>query len=550
MTRSKKLSNAATRCLLSVLAGVASITLASPVMAQSGAYQPRIDLGGESVVSKSIVLPLNKAAIVELPNPVADLLVSQPTVVDAVVRSPRRVYLLGLEVGQTNAFFFNSQGRQILNLEIQVERDLDALTDLLARLLPDSRITAEAVNDNIILRGSVASSVQAATAADIAARFIGSPDQVISMLSIRNREQVMLKVRVVEMQRSLVKQLGIDINGVAALSNATLESAASTIASGATAGLTGQLTRFLGADNDSNIGLSFQALERVGLVKTMAEPTLTAVSGETATFLAGGEFPIAVGLEDGLVSIEFKEFGVGLGFTPLVLDKGRINLKVSTEVSELTPLNNFGLGGQVITLPGTPGVPEQPAPQDQFAITDTDGDGLPDSAVNIASLIAGELGPGSLNGTPIPREGATPAIPEGDPIIINNTGLTIPALSVRRAKTTVELPSGGSLVLAGLLQENMRETVNGIPGVKNIPVLGQLFRSRDYQNAETELVIVATPFIVDPTHESKLTDPAKGFVSTSDLQSAMLGKLTSTYGVAGANTQNSTLQGPLGFILD
>ena len=526
----------ATAMLLSV------IGMTATAHAQSGSRAVKIDYGGSSAVSKSVVLPLNKAAIVELPKAASDVLVSQPSLVDAVVRSPRRVYLLGLEVGQTNAFFFDAQGRQILNLEIQVERDLDALTDLLARLMPDTRITAEAVNDNIILRGTVGSSIEAANAKDIAGRFLDDAEKVVTLLSIQDREQVMLKVRIVEMQRSLVKQLGIDLSGVGSISNALIEATASTIATGAAQGLAGTATRFFGSGNASNIGASFQALERVGLVKTLAEPTLTAVSGESASFLAGGEFPIAVGQQDGVISIEFKEFGVGLGFTPLVLDRGRINMKVSTEVSELTPLNNFGIGGQVISIPGTPGIPEQ-RENDEIIAVDTDGDGFIDSAQNVTQFL---LDNGVLDERPLLfRE-----IPEGDPLIINNSGLTIPALSVRRAKTTIELPSGGSMVLAGLLQENMLQTVNGVPGLKDVPVLGQLFRSRDYQNAETELVIIATPYLVDPTHESKLTDPTKGFVAATDAQTLLTGRLVSAYGLAGTGVEEKTLQGPLGFILD
>lgn len=490
----------------------------SPAFAQKSRAETVIDFGGASAVSKSIVLPLDKAAIVELPQAAADVLVSQPAVVDAVIRSPQRVYLLGQKVGQTNAFFFDANGRQILNLEIRVERDLDALSDLINRLMPDARVTAEAVNDNVILKGSVPSGVQAADAADIAGRFIGDPKKVISMVSIRDREQVMLKVRVVEMQRSLIKQLGIDPSGVASLSNSTLEATASTIASGATAGLSGTFSRFFGSNDQSNIGLSFQALERVGLVKTLAEPTLTAVSGETASFLAGGEFPIPIGQRDGVISLEFKEFGVGLGFTPLVLDKGRINVKVSTEVSEISSLNNFSLGGATQTIPGAP---------DQLEII-RDANGNPIGVFN-ASQAAGV---------------------SSEPTVFSTTGLTIPSLTVRRAKTTVELPSGGSLVMAGLLQENMRQTVQGVPYLKDIAVLGQLFRSRDYANSETELVIIVTPYLVDPTHESKLSDPAKGFVSASDMQTILMGNLAATYGLSGAGVEEKTLQGPMGFILD
>jgi pilus assembly protein CpaC len=521
------------KCALVI--AVASMAVAGPAFAQRSG-EATVDAGGSSAVSKSIVLPLDKAAIVELPRAASDVLVSQPTLVDAVIRSPRRVYLLGLKVGQTNAFFFDSEGRQILNLEIQVERDLDALTDLFSRLLPDARISAEAINDTVILKGMVPSSVQAATAQDIAARFVGDPEKVVNMVSIREREQVMLKVRVVEMQRSLIKQLGFDPSGVATFSNATLEAAASTIATGATGGLTGTFTRLFNGGDD-RVGLSFQALERSGLVRTLAEPTLTAVSGETASFLAGGEFPIPIGQRDGVISIEFKEFGVGLGFTPLVVDKGRINVKVSTEVSEITTTNNFSLGGSTLTIPGSPAEPGDP---DEIETLDTDGDGLTDTAQNVTQFL---IDNGIISGR-------DPGIAEGEPLIINSPGLNIPALSVRRAKTTVELPSGGSLVMAGLLQENMRQTISGVPWIKDVAVLGQLFRSRDYISSETELVIVVTPYLVDPTHASKLTDPAKGFVAASDMQTLLLGKLVASYGLAGTGVDEKTLQGPMGFILD
>ncbi|GAB4525736.1 MAG: type II and III secretion system protein family protein [Amphiplicatus sp.] len=468
------------------LLGFAALLAATaPAAAQRGAYPVEIDLGGKSAVSKSIILPLNKAAIVELPHSAADVLVSQPEIVDAVVRTPRRVYLLGKAVGLANAFFFDAQGRQILNLEIQVERDLDALTEIFSRLLPDARITAEAVNDNIVLRGTVQSGAQAANAAEIAARYVGGEEKVITMLSIRQPEQVMLKVRIVEMQRQLIKQLGISNSGTVTLDNAALSFASSNLI-GAAGGLEGNLGTSIG--DLTNLDVTFEALESTGIVRVLAEPNLTAVSGESAKFLAGGEFPVPVGQDDEGITIEFKEFGVGLGFSPVVLDKGRISLKISTEVSEVTSENSFIVPGVIV--------------------------------------------------------------PDGQGGFTTTGNLAIPGLSVRRANTTVELPSGGSLVMAGLLQEDMRSTIQGIPGLKDAPVLGQLFRSRDYQNNETELVIVVTPYLVNPTHESKLTDPVQGMAPASDLQAILLGKMISTYGLAGSGVREKTLQGPLGFILD
>ncbi|MBY0422611.1 MAG: type II and III secretion system protein family protein, partial [Parvularculaceae bacterium] len=455
------------RRFLAALGGaVATAFVATPTLAQRGAASPRVDLGGASAVSKSIVLPLNKAAVVDLNQAAADVLVSQPTVVDAVIRSPQRVYLLGLSVGQTNAFFFDAQGRQILNLEIRVERDLDALTELLRRLMPETRISAEAVNDNIVLKGSVENASQAANAADIAGRFVGDATKVVSMISVRQSDQVMLKVRVVEMQRRLLKQLGVSGTGTVTLRDAAL-TFSSLNAVDAAGGLAGrsQVTG-IGAADRGDLDISFQALESNGLVRILAEPNLTAVSGESAKFLAGGEFPIPVGRSDDGITIEFKEFGVGLGFTPVVLDKGRINLKISTEVSEVTTENSFTVAGSITVDPNT----------------------------------------GNLATT---------------------GNLVIPGLSVRRANTTVELPSGGSLVMAGLLQQDMRATIEGIPGLKDTPVLGQLFRSRDFQNNETELVVIATPYIVNPTHPDKLTDPVRGSVPATDAQAFFLGKVLS-----------------------
>lgn len=459
---------------------------ATPTLAQRGSQPVRIDTGGESAVSKSIVLPLNKAAIVELPQAASDVLVSQPTVVDAVVRSPRRVYLLGLTIGQTNAFFFDARGRQILNLEIRVERDMDALSDVIRRVMPDSRINVESVNDNVVLRGVVQTAAEATNAQVLAARFVGDEDKVVNMLSIRDRQQVMLKVRVVEMQRQLIKQLGVNVSGTITLSDAAVTFAAANGLS--TNGGVGVNSSQTNIGDLQSLDSSLQAFESNGLVRILAEPNLTALSGESAKFLAGGEFPVPVGQDDGVISIEFKEFGVGLGFTPLVLSKGRINLKVSTEVSEVTTENSFFVPG----------------------VTTVD--------------------------------------PNGN--LTTTAGLSIPGLSVRRANTVVELPSGGSLMMAGLLQEDMRSTIAGVPGVKDVPVLGQLFRSRNYANNETELVVIVTPYLVDPTHESELVDPSEGFAPASDADAILMGKLVSTYGLAGAGVNEASLQGPMGFILD
>ena len=452
-----------------------ALALVAPVQAQAAAAQlVKVDQGGEGTRTRSVVLGLNKAAVVELPVSARDVLVSDPAIVDAVVRTPQRIYLIGLKVGQTNAFFFNKTGKQIVNLEIRVERDLAGLRTSLHQYFPDARIDVQAMNDHIVLSGSVANAAEADKAKDLAARYVGSTDQVLNMLTIEGKEQVMLKVTVAEMQRSVIKQLGVDLTTAGSLGNLALNLATSNPFSiqgsalgGATAG--GTLTT-----GNTTLGASLKALEEDGLVRTLAEPTLTAISGEGAKFLAGGEFPVPTAKDkDGNITVTYKPFGVGLAFTPVVLSEGRISLKISTEVSELTTQ------GQVV-----------------------------------------------------------------------QNGLTIPALKVRRAETTLEMPSGGSLVMAGLLSDSTKQNIDGVPGAKDLPVLGQLFRSRDYQKNETELVIIVTPYVVDPVSRKELALPTDGYAPASDMDTILMGRLNATYGNKNAAPTDKQLKGPVGFVVD
>ena len=464
---------------LTVLTG----QMSEPAWAAAGdpAQLVKIDQGGLSSESRKLVIGLDKATIIELPVDVRDVLVSNPAIVDAVVRSTRRIYLLGVTVGQTNAFFFNGQGQQILNLEVRVERDLTGLKDTLKHYFPDARIDVQAINDNVVLAGAVANASQSDQAREIAARFIGDPKQVLNMLSIEGKEQVTLKVTVAEMQRTLIKQLGLDIVNQVDLGNLLLKWSTAnnfSLAGQALGGLTTADTT-IADSNDYSIKTGLRALERAGLLRTLAEPNLTAISGESAKFLAGGEFPVPTSRDrEGNILLEFKPFGVGLGFTPVVLSEGRISLRISTEVSELSSEGAFVL---------------------QAA---------------------------------------------------NATGVTVPALRVRRAETTVELPSGGSLVMAGLLSENTRQNLDGVPGVKDVPVLGQLFRSRDFLNNETELVVIVTPYLVDPVSRQELVLPTDGFAPASDLDTILMGRLNATYGAPGRNKSSRSLKGPVGFVVE
>ena len=227
-----------------------------------------------------------------------------------------------------------------------------------------------------------------------------------------------------------------------------------------------------------NFAAVINALERDSLVRTLAEPTLTAISGESAKFLAGGEFPVPVGADDGEVTIEFKPFGVGLGFSPVVMSEGLISLRINTEVSELSNEN----------------------------------------AIIVASSST-------------------------------SSSATIPSLKLRRAETTVELPSGGSMVMAGLIQDSVKQHINGIPGLKNVPVLGALFRSRDFQADETELVVIVTPYIVSPVNEKELATPLDRFNVATDRQTILLGRLNKVYGTSGLSPKG-VYHGNVGFIVE
>jgi pilus assembly protein CpaC len=297
---------------------------------------------------------------------------------------------------------------------------------------------------------------------------------VINMLTIQGEDQVQLKVTVAEVQRTVAKQLGVSVTG--GISAGPLSA---TVASGTSFGVTNKTpasafsTSF--GNSTNNLNVTLRALEQTGAVRTLAEPTLTAISGEVASFLAGGEFPVPTGRDqDGNITITFKPFGVALGFTPVVLSEGRISLHVKTEVSELTSEGSFSV-----------------------------------------------------------------------------VGLTIPALKVRRADTTLELPSGGSMVLGGMLQDSVRESIGAFPGLGKLPVLGPLFRSRDFQRAETELVIIVTPYLVKPVARAALTTPDQGLAPASDAQALMLGNLNRVYG-ATSNSPDASYQyrGKIGFIYE
>jgi pilus assembly protein CpaC len=437
-------------------------------------------LAAGEATSQFIPLGIGKSVVIDLPRDVKDVLVADPKVANAVVRSARRAYLIGVTVGQTNVFFFDADGRQIAGYDIAVTRDLNGVRAALRQALPDVQI--EGVGDGIMLRGTVASPVESQQAFDLAVRLAGAETKVFNGLSVRGRDQVMLKVTVAEVQRDIIKQLGIDLNGSVNWGATVINFNNSNPFS-----VNGPISDSFINVNNSGLNGTLRAMERAGVIRTLAEPNITAISGETATFVAGGEFPIPAGLSCDTTKspplcqaqIDYKKFGVSLNFTPVVLTEGRISLKVMTEVSDLSS----------------------------------------DNAITLSP-------PGS------------------------RSSLTIPSIRTRRADTVLEIPSGGAMAMAGMLQEQTRQQINGLPGLMQLPVLGALFKSRDYVNRQTELMVLVTPYIVRATAPKNLSRPDDGFADPSDPSTVLLGRLNRIYGVAGRVDPNQIYYGKYGYNLD
>ncbi|HEX5509126.1 MAG TPA: type II and III secretion system protein family protein [Pseudolabrys sp.] len=468
---------------------IAASGLAPTVPAPAAdALVPAVHVAASEATSRFIALGIGKSVAIDLPADIKDVLVADPKVANAVIRSSRRVYMIGVTVGQTNIFFFDAKGHQIAGFDIAVTRDLNGLRAALKKTMPGADIHIEGVGTGIMLSGTAASPAEAQHAYDLAVQLAGGDAKVVNGITVRGRDQVMLKVTVAEVRRDILKQLGINFNfsagfGSAVLSTNNAFSASGTAPSNTLIG-SSSLGNFLSGGN--NITAVLQAMDRAGVMRTLAEPNLTAISGETASFLAGGNFPIPSGLQCSpppnvicQQSIDYKKFGVSLVFTPVVLTEGRISLKVMTEVSDLS------------------------------------------------------------------QENAISIQPTG-----SNTSITIPSITTRRAETTVEIPSGGSLALAGMIQEQTKQAIAGVPGLMQLPVLGTLFKSRDFINNQTELVVIVTPYIVHAVAQKKLSRPDDGFADPSDPSSILLGRLNRIYGTNGGPADPHLYHGHYGFILD
>ena len=474
--------------LMCVVVAAAAGVLARPALAAAraaGSFNPvlKIESADDLPAQRRVIVPLHKAIVVELPVDNHDIIVSRPETLDASVHSPRRIVLYAKSLGEANAFFLGRDGRKLLILDITVQRDVSDLSDLLKQVLPGSHIKVAMSGTGVVLTGSVGQPADAARAEDVAKQFV-KDGSVVNLIAVGEREQVLLKVTVAEIQRDAVRRLGVNLPEAVAKAGSftfakvmansfpvstAVAASAGFVGAGQVPALSGgtavQLSQKWAGGSVSAI---IETFERAGLSRTLAEPTLTAISGETAKFLAGGEFPVPLANTNNTLSVSFKSFGVNVSFTPYVLSEGRINLKVSAEVSEIS------------------------------------------------------------------SHGA-----------VTVQGLSIPALQVRRAETAVEMPSGSALAMAGLLSDQTRQNVDGFPELRTLPVLGALFRSKDYLRSESELVILVTPYVVKPGDPDTMSRPDEGFAPPSDLRGLFLGSLNRIY----SNSAARAADRDVGFIV-
>lgn len=477
-----------------LLSAALALCLAGPVVAQSVDQAPVLNAGAsDHALARKLDLSIGRSIVVDLPRDAKEVFVANPRVANAVVRSARKIFIIGIADGSTSMFVIDAEGRQISALEISVGRDLNILRQTLRTTLPQAGIDVKPAGTSILLTGNVANASEATQAVDIAKAFVGvsgglfssSSGAVINSLTIRGRDQVMVKVVVSEVARRAIKQLGINSTGEWKIGNFSItpsldnplplqpQALAATAVSA-------------GIGNSTNFTL--RALERAGLSRVLAEPTVTAISGESAKFTAGGDVPVPSGYTcdtAGLctLGITYRPVGVALNFTPIVLSDNKISMRIATEVTEL----DF---------------------ENQLRLSNTSGTGSN------------------------ARE-----------------SVNAPAFRVRKSDTTVELPSGGTMATAGLIQRVSRTSLNGFPGLMNLPIIGTLFRSRDYQREETELMITVTPYIAKPMQPNQVQRPDDGFVETHDAQALLLGRLNKIYGTNGGPLPQA-YKGRVGFIAD
>ena len=390
--------------------------------------------------NRDLSVPMNRAVVVESDVPFAELSIANPTIADFSTLSDRTIYVLGKAPGRTTLTLLDANGRLITNVEVRVAADISEFKERLRQILPDEKIEVRSANDGVVLSGSVSSTARMERALELAKRY--APERVSNLMVVSGKQQVMLKVRFAEMQRSVSKALSTSLaidgrsgSGLGVIggtnTTATQGSILGTVGGAVPAANTNNAAFAFGFDVGSvEVGILLEALETKGVVRTLAEPNLTALSGQEATFLAGGEYPIPVAQDNDSTTIEFKPFGVELNFTPRVVDEDIINLEMAAAVSSIDPTNG-----------------------------------------------------------------------------ITTNGFSVDAFRRRDTSTTVSLRDGQSFAIAGLLQDDFRDSNGQVPWLGDVPILGALFRSADYARSQTELVIIVSAHLVTPTRGDALALP-------------------------------------------
>lgn len=429
-------------CLLT--AGVSSVSASSLTQKQ-----------GASVLSPSegsLSIEVNKGTLIRLDRPAAEVFIANPDIADVQVKSNRVIYIFGQAQGETSFYALDKDDRTIFSSNVTVTRNLSALRTAYERLLPGAPVKAMMMGQLVVIEGNVGSPAEAAMAERLA-RSVLSTDRVMNSVNVLQPTQVNLRVRIAEVSRTVLKQLGVNWEGFYTGSNIGFGIANGRDVSNIVADPVTQLpievfnrpdvgNSLFGEVFTGGLDLNYaiDALDQEGFIKVLAEPNLTALTGQSANFLAGGEFPIPIPSRDGL-GIEYREFGVKLDFTPTVMSTGRISMHVKPEVSDLS------------------------------------------------------------------TAGA-----------IRVEGISVPSISTRRAETTVELGSGQSFAIAGLIENNLVQDANKFPGLGDLPIIGALFRSEEFRREETELLIVITPYIVRPVGDRQLALPTDGYRAPTDMQ--------------------------------
>jgi len=471
------------RFLKAAIAGLTlSLTAAAPGIAQEGTL--RVLRGA---ASSALSVPMSRAVVVESDVPFTELSIANPGIADISGLSDRTIYVLGKEPGRTTLTLLGENGRLITNVEIHVSPDMAEFKERLTQILPGENIEVRTANDGIVLSGTVSSIARLDRALDLAERY--APDRVSNLMMVGGTQQVMLKVRFAEMQRSVSKALStsLSLTGLGFDNNVSITGGTNrTVGQGA---INGALANTVPASNSNNgafifgfdaggleVGILLEALETRGVVRSLAEPNLTALSGQEATFLAGGEYPVPASNADGAISVEYKPFGVELSFIPRVVDGDIINLEMNAAVSAIDPSNGF-----------------------------------------------------------------------------QANGFSVDAFSRRETSTTVEMRDGESFAIAGLLSDDFNDLNGQVPWIGDIPVLGALFRSAEYARRQTELVIIVTPHLVSPTRGEALALPTDRVRPPTEQGLFLFGQVARTGGPssgAASEVARQDFSGSYGYVLD